>query len=103
MADIKKFLDQAGVSTWWSRITTELENKVNVLIGTDNNKSVRAIAAEEVATIVAGADESYDTLKEISDWIKGHPNNVGEINSEITTIKELIGYSERIEENESGE
>ena len=47
--------------------TTELKNKVNVLIGTDNNKSVRAIAAEEVATIVTGADESYDTLKEISD------------------------------------
>lgn len=83
--------------------TTELENKVNVLIGTDNNKSVRAIAAEEVATIVTGADESYDTLKEISDWIIGHPNDVADINSEITTIKELIGYSERVEENESGE
>lgn len=83
--------------------TSELETKVSTLIGTDTNKSVRGIAAEEVATIVAGADESYDTLKEISDWIKGHPNNVGEINSEITTIKELIGYSERIEENESGE
>ena len=49
--------------------TTDLENKVNVLIEADNNKSVRTIAAEEVAKIVTGADESYDTLKEISDWI----------------------------------
>ena len=83
--------------------TSALETKVSTLIGTDTNKSVRGIAAEEVATIVAGADQSYDTLKEISDWIKGHPDNVPEINSEITTIKELIGYSERVEENESGE
>lgn len=83
--------------------TSALETKVSTLIGTDTNKSVRGIAAEEVATIVAGADQSYDTLKEISDWIIGHPNDVTEINSEITTIKELIGYSERVEENESGE
>ena len=82
--------------------TDELENKVTVLIGTDDNKSVRTIATEEVAKIVAGADQSYDTLKEISDWIKGHPKDVTEINSEITTIKELIGYSESIEEDESG-
>lgn len=83
--------------------TTELKNKVDTLIGEDNSKSVRTIAADEVAKIVAGADQSYDTLKEISDWIIGHPNDVTEINSEITTIKELIGYSERVEENESGE
>ena len=83
--------------------TSALETKVSTLIGTDTNKSVRGIAAEEVATIVAGADQSYDTLKEIYDWIIGHPNDVTEINSEITTIKELIGYSERVEENESGE
>ena len=83
--------------------TSALETKVSTLIGTDTNKSVRGIAAEEVAKIVAGADQSYDTLKEISDWIKGHPEDVADINSEITTIKELIGYSERVEENESGE
>ena len=83
--------------------TTELKNKVDTLIGEDNSKSVRAVAKEEVAKIVAGADESYDTLKEISDWINGHPKDVAAINSEITTIKELIGYSERVEENESGE
>ena len=83
--------------------TSALETKVSTLIGTDDNKSVRTIAADEVAKIVAGADQSYDTLKEISDWIIGHPNDVADINSEITTIKELIGYSERVEENESGE
>lgn len=45
---------------------------IKTLIGNvegDNAKSVRTIAAEEVATIVAGADAEYDTLKEIADFI----------------------------------
>ena len=83
--------------------TTDLENQVSILIDEDIDKSVRDIAAEEVTKIVADADESYNTLKEISDWIISHPEDVAEINSEITTIKELIGYSESIEENENGE
>ena len=99
--DEKKVL--TGDGNWTELNISELENKVNVLIEADNNKSVRTIAAEEVAKIVTGADESYDTLKEISDWIKAHPEDVAEINSEITTIKELIGYSESIEEDENGE
>lgn len=98
----------------WTALTipdiTELTNTVanhtstlNTLIGEDSDKSVRDIAANEVAKIVADADESYDTLKEISDWIKNHPEDVSEINSEIETIKELIGYTESVEEDENGE
>lgn len=49
----------------------------------DANKSVREIAAEEVAEIVAGADESYDTLKEIADWIAAHPTDVAAMNEAI--------------------
>lgn len=52
----------------------------------DAGKSVRAIAAEEVAEIVAGADEAYDTLKEIADWIANHP-------------EDAAGYNERIRAN----
>lgn len=82
---------------------TNLENQVSTLIDGDVNKSAREIAVEEVTKIVTGADESYNTLKEISDWIISHPEDVAEINSEITTIKELIGYSESVEEDENGE
>lgn len=49
----------------------------------DANKSVREIAAEKVAEIVAGADESYDTLKEIADWIAAHPTDVAAMNEAI--------------------
>ena len=136
MADLKKFLDQSGVSTLWSKIAEEVgkvdakaikntedigkldtrlgtaEGKIAALeAGTYDDTEVRgliagnaadietnagnialnasaiavlngnaettgsvantatAIAAAEVAKIVADADASYDTLKEIADWI----------------------------------
>lgn len=56
----------------------------------DEGKSVRTIAAEEVALIVDGASESYDTLKEIANWIAAHPTDASEYNSRITKNTEDI-------------
>lgn len=39
--------------------------------------------ADKIAAIVAGANTSYDTLKEIADWILAHPNDVAALNSAI--------------------
>ena len=99
--DEKKVLTGDGK---WTELnipdTTTLENKVSILISGDANKSARNIAAEEVAKIVADADEAYNTLKEISDWITSHPADVAEINSKITDIeKELYNEVPRVDEN----
>lgn len=51
-----------------NRLSTA-EGKITTLVGEDTGKSVRDVAAEETAKIVAGADEKYDTLKEIADFI----------------------------------
>lgn len=64
--------------------------KVTTLVGEDADKSVRAISAEEVAKIVAGADTAYDTLKEISDWISSHTTDAASMNSQINTNKSNI-------------
>ena len=64
-----------------------LEGKVATLIGADADKSVRTIASEEVAKIVDGAPKTFDTLKEIADWIEKHPESVAEINSRLTSVE----------------
>lgn len=63
--------------------------KVDTLIGTDADKSVRTIANEELVKqlIPSTAQESLDTLKEIADWIQSHPAEVTEINSKITALE----------------
>ena len=71
-----------------SRMTTE--GKITTLVGEDASKSARAIAAEEVAKIVDGADSSYDTLKEIADWISGHKTDAAAMNSAIVALEGIV-------------
>lgn len=72
-------LDALGV-----RVTTA-EGELDALIGEDAGKSIRAISAEEVAKIVADAPESYDTLKELADWLSSHETDAASMNSAIQT------------------
>ena len=75
-------LGASGGAATYEAVNT-LSGKVTTLVGSDSSKSVRAIAAEEVAKIVDGADEDYNTLKEMSDWIAGHADDVTAMNSQI--------------------
>lgn len=68
----------------------DLNGKVTTLVGEDTNKSARAIAAEETAKIVAGADASYDTLKEIADWISSHTTDAAAMNSAILALQGIV-------------
>ena len=73
-----------------------LEDKVDTLVGDDENKSARTISAEEVAKIVASAPESLDTLKEIADWISTHSDDAAAMNSAIVALqgKTVLGTHE---------
>lgn len=86
------YLKKSDKDTLQGNIDT-VSNKVTTLIGSvegDDAKSVRAISAEEVAKIVAGADTAYDTLKEISDWISGHKTDAAAMNSAITVLEGIV-------------
>ena len=79
---------------------------VTKLVGTDKgedgraNKTVREIASEEVAKIVNGAPEAYDTLKEVSDWISTHGTDAATMNTQIgenkAAIEKLNGTAETV-------
>lgn len=125
MADIKKFLDQSGVSTLWNQVVAEINAKVAAVPVYDDTKvkadiaanaaaieaeattaraaeaaNAQAIAdleasvaqdiADAVAGIVGGAGESYDTLKEIADWIAAHPESVAALNTSIKANEDAI-------------
>ena len=65
------------------------ETKLTTLIGSDANKSVRAIANEELVAqlIPEAAKESLDTMQEIAAWIQSHPDDVATINVKITELE----------------
>ena len=66
-----------------------VETAIATLVGGDAEKSVRAIAAEELAAqlIPDAAKESLDTLQEISAWIQAHPDDVADINAAILALQ----------------
>ena len=66
------------------------ETAISTLRGTDTGKSARTIAAEEVAKVVNGAPESFDTLKELSDWISTHGTDATAMNTAITKLQGIV-------------
>lgn len=71
------------------KVTANTE-AIATLAGDDTGKSARTISAEEVAKIVAGANESYDTLKEIADWISNHTTDAAAMNSAIVALQGIV-------------
>ena len=65
---------------------------VDTLIGTDTGKSVRTIANEELADqlIPEGAQESLDSLTEIAQWIKDHPDDAAAMNTAIAKLNGIV-------------
>ena len=74
---------------------TALSGKVTTLIGTDADKSVRAIANEELAAqlIPDTAKQSLDTLQEIAAWIQSHPDDASAMSTAIDALEEKVGNS----------
>lgn len=50
-----------------------------------------AVAAAEVAKIVANADADFDTLKEIADWILNDTTGAADMANDIAALQELVG------------
>lgn len=71
-----------------SRISAN-ETAIATLNGTGAG-SVSKTVADAIAGIVAEAPESFDTLKEIADWISGHSSDAATMNSSIKANKASI-------------
>jgi hypothetical protein len=81
---------------------SSLKSQVSTLIGDDTDKSVHEIVTEAIATVVDGADEQFDTLKEIADWILDHPDvadikemqtTVSTLSTDVSNLKTVVGDS----------
>ena len=62
---------------------------LEALIGLDSGLTIRNIATEEVAKLVASADTSFDTLKEIADWIKNDTTGSAQMAEDINILKTI--------------
>lgn len=56
----------------------------------NGDKNVSGSVAYQIAQIVAGADESFDTLKEIAEWITTHKTDAATMKAQININKDAI-------------
>lgn len=76
----------------------DVKNNVETVIGGDWDKTMRAVAQDEaakaMASVVDGAPEAFNTLKEIAAWISGEDGEVATdaetLISDVATLKELV-------------
>lgn len=85
-SELSKYATKDEVSDLFDMsVVTELQGKVETLVGEDVDKSVRDIAVDVLTeTLVSEtATEAYDTLAEMSAWIKSHPEDAAAMNTAI--------------------
>ena len=66
------------------------ETAITTLNGTGEGSVTRTVA-DKIAEVVAGADKDFDTLKEIADWIMSDTTGAAKMQSDITSLKTLVG------------
>lgn len=67
-------------------------NAIAILNGTKGTAgSVAYTAAAAVAEVVAGANASFDTLKEIADWITNDTTGAAGMANDISALEQLVG------------
>lgn len=73
-----------------SKLIKDNATAISTLQGEDTTKSVRTIASEEVAKIVDGADSSFDTLKEIAEWISDHGTEAADLTTAVNKLQAIV-------------
>lgn len=91
---------EQSIATEKGRIDV-LAPKVETLIGSDANMSARAIVQDEVAKQLQSENitESFDTLKEMAEYLSSHPDTVTEMNDAIKQNADDIDAIEKELEN----
>lgn len=74
---------QEALRTAYEQADADMGARVAVIEGEDAGKSMRTVAATEVAKVVASAPDSLNTLEEIAAWIEKHPEDVAAMNAAI--------------------
>ena len=83
--DICNMLNRENVAYIYS--LDDFQNWLITLNGSNTapTKSISTMISEGIAKVVANAPASFDTLKEIADWISTHQNDASAMNTAINT------------------
>ena len=64
-----------------------------------DESTLTSMISEQIADVIDGAPQSFDTLKEISDWIETHQDDYEDLltltqNIRVASVQETLDYLE---------
>ena len=86
MADVKKFLDQAGVSTLWSRIADELKDKQTAIDAVNTKAETNAGKIKTLEGKVDTLEKNAYNDTEVRGLISTNSQNIAKNTAAITTL-----------------
>ena len=91
MADVKKFLDQNGVSVLWSRIATKVaEEEARAKLAESTNAAAAKKNADDIAAIVADYLKAADKT-ELAGLITANANEITRVDNALKAAVENDG------------
>lgn len=83
--------DKTEIKDYADGLNTAMDTRVKALEAIDHDKLASDAAASAVATILDEAPESFDTLKEVADWIANndHADDVAALVTDVANLKAI--------------
>lgn len=69
------------------KATADAAEAAITVLNSDGEGSVKAAVAAGIAEVVAGADEDFDTLKEVADWILNDTTGAAKLQIDVAQLK----------------
>ena len=84
----KLSFDEAGTA---AGLNAAMDERVAKLEAIDHDQLAKDAAASAVSTIIDGASDSFDTLKEVADWIANneHAEDVATLVTDVENLKKI--------------
>ena len=79
------------------KATADAAEAAITVLNSDGEGSVKAAVAEGIAKVVADADENFDTLKEVADWILNDTTGAAAMQNDVAKLKtDVAGHGTRL-------
>lgn len=71
---------------------SDVNNRIDVIVGNDANKSIRTIATDVLTEVLVdeNAADAYNSLEEMSAWLQSHPESAAAMNLELEQLKGTV-------------
>lgn len=102
--NLNDLTEEAATKTALAEVkaTADAAEAAITVLNSDGEGSVKAAVAAGIAEVVAGADQDFDTLKEVADWILNDTIGAAQLQTDVAQLKtDVANHGTRLDTAET--